>query len=115
MLASFGTGEVVASLAGLAFGVLWVGFAILVAADVIRSPRSGANKAAWVLLLVVAPILGAIVYLVVSGTPMHDRLVHAGDRDPAAPLGGDPDAERLRQQLLADAEPDLENDETRRP
>ena len=41
-----------------------IGFALV---DLIRRPMSGAKKCAWVLIIVLIPLIGAIIYLIVNG------------------------------------------------
>jgi len=41
-----------------------IGFALV---DLVRRPMSGAKKSAWVLIIVLLPVIGAIIYLVVNG------------------------------------------------
>ncbi|MFP4148158.1 MAG: SHOCT domain-containing protein [Nitriliruptoraceae bacterium] len=53
---------------------LWIWLLISVFADVFRSDDLGGwAKAAWVVLLVVLPYLGVLVYLIARGGGMHDR------------------------------------------
>lgn len=59
---------------GLFFTIafLWVFFTIV--ADVFRSRDiGGVAKAIWILVLVVMPLLGALIYLVARGGSMADR------------------------------------------
>ena len=44
--------------------VFIIGFALV---DLIRRPMSGAKKCAWVLIIVLIPVIGAIIYLIVNG------------------------------------------------
>ena len=41
-----------------------IGFALV---DLIRRPMSGTKKCAWVLIIVLIPVIGAIIYLIVNG------------------------------------------------
>ena len=41
-----------------------IGFALV---DLVRRPMSGVKKCAWVLIIVLIPVFGAIIYLVVNG------------------------------------------------
>jgi hypothetical protein len=53
---------------------LWIWLLISVFADVFRSEDlGGVAKAAWVVLLVVLPYLGVLVYLIARGGGMHER------------------------------------------
>jgi len=53
---------------------LWIWLLISVFTDVFRSEDlSGVAKAAWVVLLVVLPYLGVLIYLIARGGGMHER------------------------------------------
>jgi len=53
---------------------VWIWLLISVFADVFRSEDlSGVAKAVWVVLLVVLPYLGVLVYLIARGGGMHAR------------------------------------------
>jgi len=55
---------------------LWIWLLLSVFAGVFRSEDlSGVANAAWVVLLVVLPYLGVLVYLTAHGGGMHDRAV----------------------------------------
>jgi hypothetical protein len=41
-----------------------IGFALV---DLVRRPMSGTKKCAWVLIIVLVPVVGAIIYLIVNG------------------------------------------------
>jgi Phospholipase_D-nuclease N-terminal len=41
-----------------------IGFALV---DLVRRPMTGVKKCAWVLIIVLVPVIGAIIYLVVNG------------------------------------------------
>lgn len=56
--------------------VLWIWLLIFIFVDVFRSAElSGAAKAAWVILLIIVPVLGVLAYIVVRGRRMEDHLV----------------------------------------
>ena len=64
---------------------LWVWLLISVFADVFRSEDlSGVAKAAWVVLLVVLPYLGVLIYLIARGGGMHERGVARAEAAQAA-------------------------------
>ena len=71
-------------LLGVLILVLWIAAIV----DIIRKwhTRSGGKTAAWILLILILPILGTIIYFLVNG---------AGD--PGAPRG-DPDVGRMTNQ-----------------
>lgn len=58
----------------LVFFVLWVLLVFHVLADIFKShDLSGVAKAAWVLFIIVLPLLGCLVYLIARGSKMHER------------------------------------------
>lgn len=64
---------------------LWIWLLISVFADVFRSKDlSGVAKAAWVVLLLVLPYLGVLVYLIARGSGMQDRGVARAEAAQAA-------------------------------
>lgn len=64
---------------------LWVWLLISVFADVFRSEDlRGVAKAAWVVLLVVLPYLGVLIYLIARGGGMHERGVARAEAAQAA-------------------------------
>jgi hypothetical protein len=61
--------------------LIWVWMLVAILTDVFRrSDLSGWGKAGWSLLLIVAPFLGAFIYLIAHGKDMGERRV----RDAAA-------------------------------
>ena len=67
----WGSGEVFLSLLGLAVFAIWVWLAIAVFVDVFSAhDLSGVARAGWVLLVIVLPYLGVIVYLLARGSRM---------------------------------------------
>ncbi len=93
--------------------VLWTTFVIFVWAmflvilinvliDLFRSrDLSGGMKALWVLVLVVLPLLGVLIYLIARGGGIQDRAVAAQQRDVAELKkmvgGGDTPADQITQ------------------
>lgn len=97
--------------------VLWTTFVIFVWAmflvilinvliDLFRSrDLNGWMKAIWVLVLVVLPLLGVLIYLIARGGGMQERATEARDRDveqlkqmvgsPASPTGQITEAKKL--------------------
>ena len=64
---------------------LWIWLLISVFADVFRSEDlGGVAKAVWVVLLVVLPYLGVLVYLIARGGGMHERGVARSEAAQAA-------------------------------
>jgi hypothetical protein len=67
----WGSGEVFLSLLGLAVFAIWVWLVIAVFVDVFSAhDLSGVARVGWVLLVVVLPYLGVIVYLLARGGRM---------------------------------------------
>jgi putative oligomerization/nucleic acid binding protein/phospholipase D-like protein len=60
--------------------VAWIWLLVLILSDVFRRDISGWAKAAWVVVLIVLPFLGTLVYLIANGKELTDRRV----RDVAA-------------------------------
>jgi hypothetical protein len=53
---------------------LWVWLVILVFADIFRSDDlSGWGKALWILLVVLVPLLGVVIYFIARGGSMNQR------------------------------------------
>jgi hypothetical protein len=69
----------------LALLFIWIWIAIGVVVDVFRSDDlSGWGKAAWLLLIVVLPLIGVLIYLIARGHKMSDHAVrHAREQDAA--------------------------------
>lgn len=60
--------------------VIWIWLAISVYIDIFRShDLSGMAKALWVLLIVIVPYIGVLVYLIFRGGEMHLRVARAAD------------------------------------
>ena len=75
MLASnFPLWDVFVTMLYLVFFVFWLMLVFHVLGDVMRShDLSGPQKAAWVLIILVLPLLGTLIYLVTRGGSMHER------------------------------------------
>jgi hypothetical protein len=67
----------------LALLFLWIWIAIGVIFDVFRSPDlSGWGKAGWLVLIVILPLLGVLIYLIARGHKMTEHAVsQAKDQD----------------------------------
>jgi hypothetical protein len=56
--------------------VIWIWLLIVVFSDIFRShDMGGGAKALWVILVVILPYLGVLVYLIARGGSMHERAV----------------------------------------
>jgi hypothetical protein len=69
----------------LALLFIWIWIAIGVIFDVFRSPDlSGWGKAAWLLLIVLVPLFGVLIYLIVRGHKMQEHTVRQAQQQDAA-------------------------------
>jgi Short C-terminal domain/Phospholipase_D-nuclease N-terminal len=59
----------------LALLFLWIWIAIAVIFDIFRSHMSGWGKAGWLILIVILPLFGVLIYLIARGGKMHERAV----------------------------------------
>jgi hypothetical protein len=60
----------------LALLFIWIWIAIGVIFDIFRSrDLSGWGKAGWILLIVIVPLFGVLIYLIARGHSMHERAV----------------------------------------
>ncbi len=83
--ASFNLGD--ALLVGLEMALLffWIWIAIGVVADVFRShDLSGWKKAGWLLMIVILPLLGVLVYVIARGKKMQEHAVSQARAQDAA-------------------------------
>jgi general stress protein CsbA len=55
--------------------VAWIWVMVLILMDVFRRDISGWAKAAWVVVLIVLPFAGALVYLIAEGKGMTERRI----------------------------------------
>jgi putative oligomerization/nucleic acid binding protein len=57
--------------------IIWFWILITVLVDIFRSrDLSGVGKALWFLFVLVIPLVGVVVYLIVRGGTMHERVAH---------------------------------------
>jgi ABC-type multidrug transport system fused ATPase/permease subunit len=71
LFASYTFGQALLTVLEFALLFFWIWIAISVVVDIFRSQDlSGPAKAGWVLLIVVLPLLGVLVYLVARGDKM---------------------------------------------
>jgi hypothetical protein len=60
--------------------ILWIVLMFLIVMDIFRShDLSGWAKAAWLLFVIVLPLLGILAYLIVRGSTMHERYVREAE------------------------------------
>lgn len=86
MLATYTFGQALLTVLEFALLFMWIWVAISVVTDVFRSKDlSGGAKAAWVLLIVIVPLFGVLVYLIARGDKMREHeLVDQRDEETAA-------------------------------
>ena len=86
MLASnFGTGQVFLSMLYFFLFFIWLWLLITVFADLFSShDLSGWAKALWVVVLILIPFLGVLIYLIVRGHKMQQHAVQAAQDQDAA-------------------------------
>lgn len=86
ILAAYTFGQALLTVLEFALLFLWIWIAITVIIDIFRSrDLSGWAKAAWVLLIVIVPLLGVLVYLIARGHKMAEhRLQDEREQDTAA-------------------------------
>jgi Short C-terminal domain/Phospholipase_D-nuclease N-terminal len=78
VIADFGLGEALLTVLEVFLFVIWFWILIYILSDLFRDHQiSGWAKAAWVVLLVVLPLLGSLVYLIARGDGMRDRTIKA--------------------------------------
>jgi hypothetical protein len=85
LIASFTFGDALLTVLEVGLLVLWIWIAIGVVVDIFRSDDlSGWGKAAWMLGIVILPLIGVLVYLIVRGHKMGEHAVrHAQEQDAA--------------------------------
>ena len=84
-LAAFTFGQALLTALELALLVIWIWIAIGVIADIFRShDMSGWGKAAWLLLIVLLPLLGVLIYLIARGHKMAEHAAAQAQEQDAA-------------------------------
>jgi hypothetical protein len=74
LLATFTFRDALLTMVELAFLVIWVWIAVGVVYDIFRShDLSNWSKALWMLLIIVLPFIGVLVYLILRGHTMHEH------------------------------------------
>jgi hypothetical protein len=78
VFASFSFGDALLTILEFALLVMWIWVAIGVILDIFRShDMGGGAKALWVLLIVILPLIGVLIYLIARGHGMHERQIEA--------------------------------------
>jgi uncharacterized membrane protein YcjF (UPF0283 family) len=85
ILASYTFGDALLTALEIALLFIWIWIAIGVVVDVFRShDLSGWGKAGWLLLIVILPMIGVLIYLIARGHKMSEHAVrHAQEQDAA--------------------------------
>jgi Phospholipase_D-nuclease N-terminal/Short C-terminal domain len=74
LIGTFTLGDALLTVLEIAFLFFWIWLAISVVLDIFRSHEmSGWAKAAWILTLMVLPLLGVLIYLIVHGDEMREH------------------------------------------
>jgi hypothetical protein len=74
VLADFSLGDAFLSVLWFCGLLLWIALAVTVFFDIFRSrDLSGWGKAGWVILIIILPLLGVLIYLIARGSSMHER------------------------------------------
>jgi Phospholipase_D-nuclease N-terminal/Short C-terminal domain len=75
-LADFGLGDALLTVLEIFLFVLYFWILITIIGDLFRDHEmSGWGKAGWILVLIVVPLLGALIYLIARGEGMRERSV----------------------------------------
>jgi uncharacterized membrane protein YcjF (UPF0283 family) len=85
VFASFTFGEALLTALEIALLFIWIWIAIGVVVDIFRShDLSGWGKAGWLLLIVILPMIGVLIYLIARGHKMQDHAVRHAEQQDAA-------------------------------
>ncbi len=85
VFASFTFVDALVTALELSLLIIWIWIAIGVVVDIFRShDMSGWGKAGWLLLIVIVPLFGVLIYLIARGHKMQEHAVsHAKQQDAA--------------------------------
>ncbi len=85
ILASFTFVDALLTALELSLLFIWIWIAIGVVVDIFRSrDLSGWGKAGWLLLIVILPLIGVLIYLIARGHKMQEHAVRHADEQDAA-------------------------------
>ncbi|HET8977418.1 MAG TPA: SHOCT domain-containing protein [Solirubrobacteraceae bacterium] len=85
VLGSYTFGDALLTVLEIALLFLWIWIAIGVIVDVFRSrDLSGWAKAAWLVLIVILPLVGVLIYLIARGHKMSEHAVTQAREQDAA-------------------------------
>jgi hypothetical protein len=84
-IAAYTFGDALLTALEFALLFLWIWIAIGVFADIFRSPDlSGWGKAGWILLIIILPLLGVLIYLIARGHKMTEHAVQQAEQQEQA-------------------------------
>jgi hypothetical protein len=76
LVAEYTFGQALLTVFEIFLFVAWFWILVMVISDLFRDHEmSGWGKAAWVLFLIVLPVLGTLIYLIARGDGMRDRSI----------------------------------------
>ena len=89
LFAAYTFGQVLLTVLEFMLLILWLWLAITVLTDVFRShDLNGWKKAFWVVLIVVAPLLGVLIYMIARGDEMKAHRVSDQRQEEIASIAG---------------------------
>jgi len=53
--------------------IIWIWLLITIFVDIFRTDMSGWAKAGWVIVIILLPFLGVLIYLIANGSKMQER------------------------------------------
>lgn len=56
--------------------IAWISLLLTMFGDIFRSDMGGFIKAMWILFMIALPFLGVLIYLIVNGSDMQNRVKH---------------------------------------
>ena len=84
-LASWQVGQALWAMLWFTCFFIWIWLFISVAMDVFRShDLGGVAKAIWIVVLIFAPFIGVLIYLIARGGKMHEHAIAAAKAQDAA-------------------------------
>jgi ABC-type multidrug transport system fused ATPase/permease subunit len=82
---NWGLGEVLLTMLYFTCFFIWIWLAISVFIDIFRSPdMGGIHKAIWVVVIILFPLIGVLIYLIVRGGKMNQHAIEAAKAQDAA-------------------------------